>query len=153
MRRQDKYNVILEANQRLEKSYLNGKGLLKEGVDQSNLKDFALTKVKPYLEDKGYRVGLFNQVPDVPTDQMEKHKNLAALVLDRSENQLDVILSNDSPEPGNAVKILGKGGDGDLVKTIGLKQPSEVEKGEIYVNNDGFSNYGSQLGIQINIKG
>jgi len=39
MRRQDKLKVIMEANQRLEASYLNGKGLVNEALNKE-LKEF-----------------------------------------------------------------------------------------------------------------
>ena len=151
------YSFFIPAEKQSVKESLKTslKTILKEilaEAENTNLKDFALKKIKPYLEGKGYEVGLFNSVPDIPKDKMKENKKLAALVLDRTGNMLDVILSNDSPEPGNAVKILGKGGDGDLVKTLNLKPVTEVEKGEIYVNSKGFSNYGSNLGIQINVK-
>ena len=46
MRRQDKLKVITEANQRLEKNYLKGKGLVNEALNKE-LKDFV-----PDLEKK-----------------------------------------------------------------------------------------------------
>jgi hypothetical protein len=68
MRRQDKLKVIMEANQRLEVSYLNGKGLVNEALNKE-LKEFG-----PYLEKKlislGFKVKLkINQ--DVHTEHQE----------------------------------------------------------------------------------
>jgi len=146
MRRQDKYRVILEANQKLEEKYLKDKGLIKE-ENKASLKDFALNKVKPYLEKEEYRVGLFRDISQIPREDMKKDKKLAALVMDGSESTLEVILSNDSPDPGNAARILGKNYEGDLMKNTKVKKAEEAEEGEIYQNSKGFGNSGSELAL------
>jgi len=53
MRKQDKYKVILEANQRLEEKYLKDKGLLKEDILE--LKQMS-KQMYSFLKKKGFEV-------------------------------------------------------------------------------------------------
>ena len=46
------------------------------------------------MEEKGYRVGLFGNVSDIPMDRMKDNDKLAALVIDGLGRQLTVVLSN-----------------------------------------------------------
>lgn len=56
MRRQDKYKVIMEANQRLEKNYLKYKGLVNEALNKE-LKEFG-PDLQKKLTSLGFKVEL-----------------------------------------------------------------------------------------------
>ena len=126
-------------------------GQYKHGLNENegtNLKDFALQKIKPYLEKEGYKVGLFSSVSSVPLEKMKEDKTLSALVLDSKTTQLDVVLANNE----KAAKILGSSDsqEGELMKDLGLKSWKDSEKGEVYFQDRSF--YGDGLGITLMIK-
>ena len=62
MRRQDKYRVILEANQKLEEKYLKDKGLLKEDILE--LKQMS-KQMYSFLKKKGFDVKITTEEGEV----------------------------------------------------------------------------------------
>ena len=112
-------------------------------AEGTSLKDFAEQKIKPYLEKKGYKVGFFTSVSSIPMEQMKDNETLAALALNGTGTQLEIVLSNNK----NAAKILGASDsqEGELMKDLGLKSYKDAEKGETYFQDRRF--YGDGLGI------
>ena len=121
--------------------------IIKEG-DSTSLSEFALQEIKPYLEERGYRVGLFNKVSDIPMEQMKEDDKLAGLVLDGSGRLLTVVLSNSD----EAASLLGMsdGEEGELVEDLGISTWENAEEGEPTVMDKRY--FGDGLGLNIATK-
>jgi hypothetical protein len=147
-------NINKMTNEQLRMQMLAGiitEGQYKEKLNEAegaSLKDFALQKIKPYLEKNGYKVGFFNSVPSIPMEKMKDDKTLAGLVLDGTGTHLTVVLANGE----KAAKILGASDsqEGQLMKDLGLKSYKDAEKGETYFQDRRF--YGDGLGITLMAK-
>lgn len=109
--------------------------------NSSTLSDFALQEIKPYLEGRGYRVGLFGNVSDIPMDKMKDNDKLAALVL--NGGQLTVVLSNSN----ESSSLLGMSDDGEseLFNDLGLSTWKNTEVGRPAIIDT--RNYGDGLAL------
>ena len=92
-----------------------------------SLSEFAQQEIKPYLEGKGYRVGLFGNVSDIPMEKMKDNDKLAALALDGSGRQLTVVLSNN--DESSSLLGMSDGEEGGLMSDLGLTTWKNTEEG------------------------
>jgi hypothetical protein len=87
-------------------------------------KDFALQKIKPYLEKEGYKIGFFNDVSSIPISKMKDDPTLAALALDSRED-VTIVIPND--DKGQKI-LFTSTSDGELIKDLDLKNHFNLNK-------------------------
>jgi hypothetical protein len=87
-------------------------------------KDFALQKIKPYLEKEGYKIGFFNDVSSIPISKMKDDPTLAALALDSRED-ITIVIPND--DKGQKI-LFTSTSDGELIKDLDLKNHFNLNK-------------------------
>jgi hypothetical protein len=106
-----------------EKSMEEGKEEIEEAEGMSG-KDFALQKIKPYLEKEGYKIGFFNDVSSIPISKMKDDPTLAALALDSRED-VTIVIPND--DKGQKI-LFTSTSDGELIKDLDLKNHFNLNK-------------------------
>ena len=93
-------------------------------VEGMSGKDFALQKIKPYLEKEGYKIGFFNDVSSIPIAKMKDDPTLAALALD-SLGGVEIVIPNDN----KGQKILfTDASNGKLIKDLDLENHFSLNK-------------------------
>lgn len=125
--------------------------IVKRVINEENspsLSEFAQQEIKPYLEEKGYRVGLFGNVSDIPMDRMKDNDKLAALVLDGSGRQLTVVLSNS--DEASSLLGMSDGEEGQLVDDLGISTWENAEEGEPAIMDKRY--YGDGLALILTTK-
>jgi hypothetical protein len=105
-----------------EKSMEEGKEI--EEAEGMSGKDFALQKIKPYLEKEGYKIGFFNDVSSIPISKMKDDPTLAALALDSRED-VTIVIPND--DKGQKI-LFTSTSDGELIKDLDLKNHFNLNK-------------------------
>ena len=123
------------------------KRVIKE-ENSSSLSDFAQQEIKPYLEGKGYRVGLFGNVSDIPMERMKDNDKLAALALDRSGRQLTVVLSNS--DEASSLLGMSDGEESELIDDLGISTWENAEEGEPTIMDKRY--YGDGLALVLTTK-
>ena len=123
------------------------KRVIKE-ENSSSLSDFAQQAIKPYLEGKGYRVGLFGNVSDIPMERMKDNDKLAALALDRSGRQLTVVLSNS--DEASSLLGMSDGEESELIDDLGISTWENAEEGEPTIMDKRY--YGDGLALVLTTK-
>ena len=102
-------------------------GQYKEKMDEAegmSGKDFALQKIKPYLEKEGYKIGFFNDVSSIPMAKMKDDPTLAALTLD-SRGDVTIVLPND--DKGQKI-LFTSTSNGELIKDLDLENHFSLNK-------------------------
>jgi hypothetical protein len=137
MRRQDKLKVIMEANQRLEESYLNGKSLLKEDILE--LKQMS-KQMYSFLKKKGFTVKIATEKGEVRAKGLSTRYDLsneAQLIVQETTEIVWVII------PASAVVKV-------LMKESGENWHEEARKkyGDpgTWINNQEIIGYVNDLG-------
>jgi hypothetical protein len=113
-----------------------------EEENSPSLSEFAQQEIKPYLEGKGYRVGLFGNVSDIPMEKMKDNK-LAALALDGSGKQLTVVLSNS--DESSSLLGMDDGEEGELMNDLGLNDWGNTQEGDPAIMDKRY--YGNGLAL------
>jgi hypothetical protein len=124
------YNKNTMTQEQLRMQMLAGiitEGQYKEKMDEAegmSGKDFALQKIKPYLEKEGYKIGFFNDVSSIPMAKMKDDPTLAALTLD-SRGDVTIVLPND--DKGQKI-LFTSTSNGELIKDLDLENHFSLNK-------------------------
>jgi len=140
MRRQDKYRVILEANQKLEEKYLKDKGLLKEDILE--LKQMS-KQMYSFLKKKGFDVKITTEEGDIRAKGLSTRYDLgnkAQLIVQTKAEVVWVIV----PVTG-VVKILFKDSGENWYNDAGKKYGNSNN----WINNQEAVNYVNGLGDEL----
>ena len=125
--------------------------IIKRVIKEENspsLSEFAQQVIKPYLEEKGYSVGLFNNVSDIPMEKMKDNGKLSALVLDGHGRQLTIVLSNS--DESSSLLGMSEGEEGELINDLGLSNWRNTQEGDPAIMDRRY--YGDGLALVLTTK-
>jgi hypothetical protein len=145
-----KMNISMKKVIRLTESDLTRivKRVINEREFSPSLSEFAQQEIKPYLEEKGYRVGLFGNVSDIPMDRMKDNDKLAALVIDGLGRQLTVVLSNS--DEASSLLGMSDGEEGELINDLGISDWRNAQEGDPAIMDRRY--YGDGLALVLTTK-